>query len=125
MNSHTPSTPADWTRFEKALLALRDRLLRERNEHEAALRLPLARGGTDVVDVANNKVESTTLCAEIAHEDAELAEVEAALERIRRGTYGICEATGTPITLERLQAIPWTRFSIHAAALREKTAGSG
>ncbi|HVU99870.1 MAG TPA: TraR/DksA C4-type zinc finger protein, partial [Verrucomicrobiae bacterium] len=44
-------------------------------------------------------------------------EIEQALERIRAGTYGICEATRKPIEKSRLQAIPWTRFS--AAAEKE------
>ena len=39
-----------------------------------------------------------------------LAEVEAALERIRKGTYGICEATGSHISPERLRAVPWCRY---------------
>jgi RNA polymerase-binding transcription factor DksA len=48
-------------------------------------------------------------------EENSFAEVEAALQRIRNGTYGICEATGKPISLDRLRAIPWTRFCREAA----------
>jgi DnaK suppressor protein len=43
-----------------------------------------------------------------------LYEVEAALNRIDDGTYGVCELTGQPIPWERLEAIPWTRFSLEA-----------
>jgi RNA polymerase-binding transcription factor DksA len=43
-----------------------------------------------------------------------LYEIEAALKRIEDGTYGICELTGEPIPWERLEAIPWTRFSLEA-----------
>jgi len=43
-----------------------------------------------------------------------LYEIDAALKRIEDGTYGICELTGEPIPWERLEAIPWTRFSIEA-----------
>jgi len=43
-----------------------------------------------------------------------LYEIEAALKRIEDGTYGICELTGQPIPWERLEAIPWTRFSLEA-----------
>jgi RNA polymerase-binding transcription factor DksA len=43
-----------------------------------------------------------------------LYEIEAALKRIEDGSYGVCELTGQPISWERLEAIPWTRFSLEA-----------
>jgi RNA polymerase-binding transcription factor DksA len=41
-----------------------------------------------------------------------LAEIDAALQRIEDGTYGICEGCSKPIGAERLTAIPWTRLCI-------------
>jgi RNA polymerase-binding protein DksA len=41
-----------------------------------------------------------------------LAEIDAALQRIEDGTYGICEGCGKPIGAERLSAIPWARYCI-------------
>jgi DnaK suppressor protein len=41
-----------------------------------------------------------------------LIEIDAALQRIEDGTYGICENCGKPIAPERLAAIPWTRLCI-------------
>jgi DnaK suppressor protein len=41
-----------------------------------------------------------------------LVEINAALERIEAGTYGICEGCGKPIGAERLAAIPWARLCI-------------
>ena len=35
-----------------------------------------------------------------------LAQVEAALERLDRGEYGVCQACGRPIEAERLEALP-------------------
>ena len=37
-----------------------------------------------------------------------LREIDAALQRIEDGTYGVCEGCGKPIEEERLEAIPWT-----------------
>ena len=44
-----------------------------------------------------------------ARETAELAEIDAALERLyqRPEDYGRCERTGTPIPFERLDLVPW------------------
>ena len=39
----------------------------------------------------------------------QVAEIDLALERIDRGTYGMCETSGQPIPRERLKAIPWAR----------------
>lgn len=44
-----------------------------------------------------------------------LAEIDAALERIENGTYGICEVLGIPISRQRLEAQPWTRVSLDGA----------
>ena len=41
--------------------------------------------------------------------EKQLVEVNAALERIEKGTYGICEISGEPIEKERLEAIPSAR----------------
>jgi RNA polymerase-binding transcription factor DksA len=44
--------------------------------------------------------------------EAELAEIEAAIERIENGTYGIDEVTGAPIDPDRLEAIPVARTNV-------------
>ncbi len=41
------------------------------------------------------------------------AEIQAALHRIDRGTFGVCEVCRQPISPERLNAVPWTRFCVH------------
>lgn len=50
---------------------------------------------------------------------SQLMEIESALARIDRGTYGVCEETEEPIEPERLLALPWTRLSIEGAEIRE------
>jgi RNA polymerase-binding transcription factor DksA len=41
-----------------------------------------------------------------------LIEIDAALQRIESGTYGICEGCGKPIPAQRLSALPWARYCI-------------
>lgn len=43
----------------------------------------------------------------LVNEQALLSEVEHALERINKGTYGRCENCGQPIPEKRLEALPW------------------
>jgi RNA polymerase-binding transcription factor DksA len=56
----------------------------------------------------------------LSSEQDALYQVEQAMDRVRNGTYGICELTGKRIEAERLEAIPWTRFSLAAEAQLEK-----
>jgi DnaK suppressor protein len=45
-----------------------------------------------------------------------LAEVEAAIERLEKGTYGYCERCGQPISPARLEAKPAARRCIACAS---------
>ena len=109
-----------WRANYKALLRLRKSLLRQHDEHAAALSIGHEPGGHDQVDVANEENEHAISLAELAAEDSALAEIDAALLRLKNGTYGYCEETGEPISPARLKVIPWTRFSRAAAARREE-----
>ena len=43
-------------------------------------------------------------------------EIDAALDRIRTGTYGICTTSGQPIPKARLKAIPWAAERVEVKA---------
>lgn len=115
--------PSKWAWHHRTLLRLRGELLQARQEHDHAARVPHERGGADMIDVAEDEMELNTLRAELAQEESELVEIEAALKRLQDGTYGTCEATGVPIAVERLRALPWTRLSKDAAAQVEQVNG--
>jgi DnaK suppressor protein len=120
--SQPPAVPPEWAWHQRALTRLRDRLIREQEARHSALRVPRADSNEDFGDAAEKQTERDELVAELAQEEVELAEVDAALARIRLGTYGVCEETGVPIAPERLRAIPWTRYTQEAAGKREMRA---
>lgn len=73
----------------------------------------MAEQGTESFDQALN--------LDIAAVDRNLIrEIDDALARIENGTYGLCEMTRKPISRERLEELPWTRFSIEAARELER-----
>jgi RNA polymerase-binding transcription factor DksA len=115
-----PTAPDDWQWHRRALLRLRESLLRERAEVAAFFRTPIEHGGEDSIDFANDEVARDTILAENGSHGKALAEINAALERINQGRYGICEDTGQPITAARLRAVPYTRYSLTAAMRREE-----
>ncbi len=45
-----------------------------------------------------------------------LAEIDAALERLAGGTFGLCESCGTQIPVERLEARPVARLCVPCAS---------
>jgi DnaK suppressor protein len=66
----------------------------------------------DMADQAsgNNEVH---IALKLRQTDAKILQaIEEALQRIEKGTYGICRDCGEPIAEPRLNAIPWTRVCI-------------
>lgn len=51
-----------------------------------------------------------------------IKEIDDALDRIKSGVYGLCQLTGKPIKIDRLEELPWARYSIEAAREMERQA---
>jgi DnaK suppressor protein len=110
----------EWQKYRATLLELRERLLnqmsglaKESAEEMASYSLHMADSGTDNFD------RDFALSLLSSDQDA-IYEIEEALKRIERNTYGVCELTGKPIPKARLEAIPWTRFTVEAQAQLER-----
>ncbi|MCS1407084.1 MAG: General stress protein 16O [Verrucomicrobia subdivision 3 bacterium] len=109
-----------WEKYYRTLVGLHDRLLNQMDElaKESAEQLQgyslhMADSGTDNFD------RDFALSLLSSDQDA-VYEIEEALKRIEKGTYGVCELTGKSIPKARLEAIPWTRFTVDAQAQLEK-----
>lgn len=106
-----------WAAHYDTLIVLRAQLGQRKGnltetarEEQRALSLHMADAGTDEFD-------RDFALSMISSDQSALYEIDAALERIRIGGYGLCEISGEAIEAERLAAIPWTRYS--AAAQRD------
>ncbi len=115
-----PNINPKWVKYYKRLLDLREQLLRqmeglakESAEEIQTFSVHMADSGTDNFD------RDFALSLLSSDQDA-LYEIEAALRRIEKGTYGICELTGKPIPKARLDAIPWARYTVEAQAQLER-----
>ena len=67
---------------------------------------------TDPADQASETFEREKDFAILEQLERDLAEIEAALQRLDEGTYGIDEVTGDPIAAERLEAYPVARTNV-------------
>lgn len=115
-----PGVRPEWVKYYNQLVDLRERLIEQRNglAKESAVEmegysLHMADCGTDNFD------RDFALSLLSADQDA-LYEIDEAIKRILKGTYGICELTHKPIPKARLDAIPWTRFTVEAQAQLER-----
>ena len=110
----------EWVKYYRTLLDLRERLLhqmsglaKESAEEMSSYSLHMADSGTDNFD------RDFALSLLSSDQDA-IYEIEEALKRIERKTFGVCELTNKVIPKARLEAIPWTRFTVEAQAQLER-----
>jgi RNA polymerase-binding transcription factor DksA len=114
------NVPPKWKKYYARLIRVRDflhdrqgELARDAAEEQTAFSLHMADAGTDSFD-------RDLALSQLSSEQDVVYEIEEAINRIRSGTYGVCELTGKRIESARLDAIPWTRFSVEASRMLEK-----
>lgn len=116
-------------RYYDLLIELRDHV---RDEIEHHTRETLKRSAKEdagdlssysqhMADAGSESFDRDFALSLVSSEAEALAEINAALERIYNGSYGICEVTGQPISEERLLAVPFTRFSREGQEEYERT----
>jgi len=101
---------ADLAALRAELESKRASVLRSRDEHIDA--------GThqheslaDPMDAATRATDEAELLGLASHERRLLAEIDRALAKMSKGTYGVSELSGHPIPIERLHAVPWARLT--------------
>jgi DnaK suppressor protein len=64
-----------------------------------------------MADRGSDTMETELAASNATRESRELADIDAALDRLHRTPerFGICEDTGRDIPFERLEVIPWAR----------------
>ena len=117
---------------KEAILKLRQVLLHRRDALRKALAGDLSslnelreQSSGDILDAALDSAQDEVSSQLAEVESRELSQIENALERMRNGTYGICEMTGKPIPLARLQALPYATMCIEAQREGEKRGTNG
>ena len=97
-NAETASNaniPQKWQKYYKKLLSLKGKIQNGTEDEDT------------VIDLGANPQQV-------------LKEIEAAIRRMEAGTYGICEITNQPISPERLESIPYTRYSLEGQKQMEE-----
>jgi RNA polymerase-binding protein DksA len=101
----------------RALEQERQRLLDEL-KHQEILAQDHPTTGNHMADDATDVSEQAKTLALRRHLEGMLKEIERAMVRAQRGTYGLCERCGKPISEERLKAMPSATLCIDCAKLQ-------
>jgi len=104
---------------KEALLQKRDRLQRSINREAAALKEP-RQSVADVIDAAVSSAHDHVAVQLLSSEQRELAQINAALQRIEEGKYGICQKCKGEIHPVRLRAMPFATLCINCQVEEEK-----
>ena len=119
---------ADAKHFKELLMEKRREILRNVSEFEdEALRKCRLDASGDLssmpihmADLGTDNYEQEFALGLMDSERKLLREIDNALGRLDDKTYGICEATGKPISKARLKAQPWARFCVEHARMLEQ-----
>lgn len=99
-------------KIKKLLLARQKELSTRIAEIEGDLRTPRSASWEDrATETEGDEVLDALEDSAIA----ELAEIRTALERIEKGTYGVCATCGDRIGAKRLEALPYATQCINCA----------
>ncbi len=120
--------PEKFRRYYRLLIELRNHLTGQIDTHaEETLKRSAKEDAGDLSSYGQHMADSGTdtfdrdfALSLVSSEQEALSEVEAAIKRIKAGTYGLCEITQKPIAKERLLAVPFTRYSAEAQKDIEK-----
>lgn len=99
-------TAAIRVELEDDLLRLRKELDLSAKELQDLLRDGVDGAGNDQADVGSNSLERDAEMSLAANQRELLLQTEKALDRLGKGTYGVCEVCGEAIGKMRLQAFP-------------------
>ncbi len=116
-------------RYVKLLLDLRDRLLDEIDFHASDnLKRTQRDASSDLsaysfhmADAGTDNFDREFALSMVSNEQEALYEINDALKRLEIGAFGTCEMCGKPIPKARLDAIPWTRYTVDCQTEMEKT----
>jgi len=120
--------PEKFRRYYKLLVDLRHQLTAgiELHSEETLKRSSkddsgdLSSYGQHMADAGTDTFDRDFALSLVSSEQEALTEIDAAIKRIKDGTYGICEITQKPISKDRLLAVPFTRYSAEAQKELEK-----
>ncbi len=106
--------------FRLKLIDWKNELLKESSQTLTNMQKEENTAKPDITDRASEEIERSFELRTRDRERKLINKIEAALRRIKEGSYGYCEETGEPIGIKRLEARPVATLSLEAQEIHEK-----
>jgi RNA polymerase-binding transcription factor DksA len=123
-DTRSPLPKKEVDRFRAMLIRKRSELVGDVSTMEAEALQSFSGGLSHVpqhIAEQGSDAYDQSLALDLAAADRKLIkEIDDALARIEKGTFGLCELTHKPISAQRLEELPWARYSIEAARELER-----
>lgn len=105
--------------FRRKLMNWKDEIIRDAEDTLTAMQSDTD-SHPDLVDRASSEGDRAIELRARDRQRKLISKIDAALSRINDGSYGFCEETGEPISLQRLDARPIATLSIEAQERHER-----
>jgi DnaK suppressor protein len=116
-----PAPPVENNEFaRKAILAMRQKLLAEISEKPVPETLIATADIGDLVDQAGDERDRELSLLLTGRDKEKLQAINEALEKIREGSYGVCEECGDKIGAARLKVMPLAKYCVSCQSKLEK-----
>jgi DnaK suppressor protein len=114
----TKKSTNNFEEFEKKLLEMKksiEKVLADKKEFDL-----VENEIGDQIDEAGQSLDKEVIFEQSDNERKILNEINAALRKLKNGTYGKCEQCGIEIENKRLKAIPYSRYCIKCQIKNDK-----
>jgi DnaK suppressor protein len=105
----------DRNRYKALLMAKREEIL-GRSRHREDIWIVESNDVIETVQLASDRDFAVRT---LERESRSLMQVDAALERIDHGEFGMCLECEEPIPTKRLAVVPWAAYCLHCQELRD------
>ncbi|MGH9749941.1 MAG: TraR/DksA family transcriptional regulator [Candidatus Polarisedimenticolia bacterium] len=106
--------------YKKRLLEKKKGVTEAYNKNKNAGRATEDEGTQDLADKASSAYTKEFLYSLSNTDRTVLQQVDEALGRINRGTFGICSECGEELNKKRLEAVPWAALCVPCQSKAEK-----
>ena len=107
---------ADVNRYKAVLMTTRKAIVGKSREREAIWIAP----SNELMETVQLASEREFAIRALEFETKCLAQVDAALERIEDGEFGVCLDCEEPISAKRLAAVPWATYCLRCQELEDR-----
>jgi DnaK suppressor protein len=114
----TKKSTNNFEEFEKKLLEMKksiEKVLADKKEFDL-----VENEIGDQIDEAGQSLDKEVIFEQSDNERKILNEINAALRKLKNGTYGKCEQCGIEIENKRLKAVPYSRYCIKCQIKNDK-----